>query len=176
MSKNPNRIPFDDALIIANKVISFVESNSKTSNCKLYLCGSLRRKSKDCGDVDFCVLDSDWEVLEPVFRECDFFEDKQILVKDGTFKSGALDGLNIEFYVGPKDGMGALMQFTTGSAAHNVEVRRKAIKLGYKVNQYGVWDRKTNQFIGGKTEEEFYKVLGLDYLSPEERSKNWSQI
>ena len=164
MSKNPNRLQFDEGLTIANKVIDFVKNNSKTENCKLYLCGSLRRKSKDCGDVDFCVVDSDWAILEPVFRECDLFDDKQILVKDGTFKSGTLDGLVIEFYVGPKEGMGALMQFTTGSAAHNVEVRRKAMKLGYKVNQYGVWNRKTNEFVGGKTEQEFYEVLGIDYL------------
>ena len=96
-----------------------------------------------------------------VFRDSDIFDSKNILVKDGSFKAGMLDGLNIEFYVGPKRGMGALMQFTTGSAAHNVEIRRKAIRLGYKVNQYGVWDRATNEFIGGETESEFYDILGI---------------
>ena len=173
MSKNPNRVLLEDAKIIANKVIDFVKDNDITNGCKLHLCGSIRRKAKDCGDVDFCVEENDWAILEPVFRDSDIFDSKNILVKDGSFKAGMLDGLNIEFYVGPKRGMGALMQFTTGSAAHNVEIRRKAIRLGYKVNQYGVWDRATNEFIGGETESEFYDILGMEYLKPEDRSKSW---
>jgi len=138
------------------------------------VAGSVRREMPDCGDIDFVCTTDDWEILEPIFREGNFFDEKNLLKKDGTFKTGTKDGLTLEFYVGPIEGLGALMQFATGSAAHNVMLRRKALKLGYKVNQYGIW--KGDERVAGETEEDFYEALGLEYPEPQDRSLEWKDL
>jgi DNA polymerase (family X) len=68
----------------------------------------------------------------------------------------------------PEKSFGAAMQYFTGNKDHNVELRKIAIKRGWKLNEYGLFD-KNNKQIAGRTEEEIYKKLGLDWMPPEMR-------
>src|SRR5271165_800530 len=61
------------------------------------------------------------------------------------------------------------MQYFTGSKAHNVALRQRALKLGYTLNEYSLADLKTESPVAGKTEEEIYAKLNLDYIPPELR-------
>src|SRR4029077_12264900 len=61
------------------------------------------------------------------------------------------------------------MQYFTGSKAHNVALRQRALKMGYTLSEYSLADLKTNNPIAGKTEEEIYAKLNLDYIPPEMR-------
>jgi DNA polymerase (family 10) len=61
------------------------------------------------------------------------------------------------------------MQYFTGSKNHNVQLRQRALKQGYTLNEYGLVRMEDNKRVAGKTEEEIYKKLGLAYIPPELR-------
>ena len=69
----------------------------------------------------------------------------------------------------PPESFGAAMQYFTGSKAHNVALRQRALKMGYTLNEYSLADLKTGKPVAGKTEEEIYGKLNLDYIPPELR-------
>ena len=60
------------------------------------------------------------------------------------------------------------MQYFTGSKAHNIVLRDKALERGWKLNEYGLFD-PDDRPIAGATEEEIYKALGMAYVPPELR-------
>src|SRR5467141_3074255 len=69
----------------------------------------------------------------------------------------------------PPESFGAAMQYFTGSKAHNVALRQRALKMGYTLNEYSLADLKTEKPVAGKTEEEIYAKLKLDFIAPELR-------
>src|SRR4030095_684785 len=64
---------------------------------------------------------------------------------------------------------GAAMQYFTGSKAHNIALRDRAIGLGYKLNEYGAFTVAEDKKIAGEDEEGVYAALGLDWVPPELR-------
>ena len=69
----------------------------------------------------------------------------------------------------PPESFGAAMQYFTGSKAHNVALRQRALKMGFTLNEYSLADSTTEKPVAGKTEEEIYAKLKLDYIPPELR-------
>jgi DNA polymerase (family 10) len=61
------------------------------------------------------------------------------------------------------------MQYFTGSKAHNVAPRQRALKMGYTLNEYSLATLEGEKPVAGKTEEEIYGKLNLDYIPPELR-------
>ena len=61
--------------------------------------------------------------------------------------------------------------YFTGSKQHNIALRKIAIKKGMKLSEYGLFYKKTNKMLAGKTEQECYKKLGLSYIEPEIREE-----
>jgi DNA polymerase (family 10) len=61
------------------------------------------------------------------------------------------------------------MQYFTGSKSHNVTLRQRALKMGMTLNEYGLVRLDDDKLVAGKTEEEIYAKLGLDYIPPEMR-------
>jgi DNA polymerase (family 10) len=76
-------------------------------------------------------------------------------------------GLQIDLRAVEPAVYGAALQYFTGSKAHNVELRTIAQAQGYKLNEYGLF--KGTRRVAGKTEEEIYAKLGLDWMPPELR-------
>jgi DNA polymerase (family 10) len=68
-----------------------------------------------------------------------------------------------------RESFGAALQYFTGNKDHNVKVREIAIKKGYKLNEYGLFDRKNRNVAAGENEEEVYETLGMDWMEPEMR-------
>jgi DNA polymerase (family 10) len=64
------------------------------------------------------------------------------------------------------------MQYFTGSKAHNVTLRQRALKMGFTLNEYSLATLAENQPVAGKTEEEIYARLGLDFIPPELRENS----
>jgi DNA polymerase (family 10) len=64
---------------------------------------------------------------------------------------------------------GAALQYFTGSKEHNVSMRSLAIKNGFKLNEYGLFNKETEKFITGEKEEDIYKNLKLKFIEPELR-------
>jgi DNA polymerase (family 10) len=78
-------------------------------------------------------------------------------------------GLQCDVRAVAPDAYGAALQYFTGSKAHNVQVRELAVRLGLRVNEYGVFDVRDGRRLGGRTEEEVYAALGLAWVPPEIR-------
>ena len=72
----------------------------------------------------------------------------------------------------PIDSYGAAMQYFTGSKDHNVKLRNIAISKGYKLSEYGLFDRKTDDLIEGKSEEKIYQTLVSRFIPPVLRENN----
>jgi DNA polymerase (family 10) len=118
------------------------------------------------GDVDFLVLSDN------PGKVADFFvsmpEVIQVLEKGKTKSAVKLKtGMNADIRVLPEESFGAALQYFTGGKMHNIELRKIALDKGWKLNEYGIF-QKTKQ-IAGKTEEEVYAKLGLQWIPPEMR-------
>ena len=135
---------------------------------RLSLAGSLRRRKETIGDLDILASsDNPKEVMDFFVR---YNNIKQVLLKGNTKTSVVLeDNLQVDLRVIEDKSFGAALQYFTGSKEHNVKMRSLAIKKGYKLNEYGLFDKKTEKFIVGKNEEEIYNKFGLEYIEPELR-------
>jgi DNA polymerase (family 10) len=61
------------------------------------------------------------------------------------------------------------MQYFTGSKAHNIVVRDRALQRGLKLNEYGLFNLEDDRRIAGDSEEGIYEALGLNWIEPELR-------
>ncbi len=77
-------------------------------------------------------------------------------------------GVTCDVRVVERASFGAAMQYFIGNKDHNVKVRQIAIKKGYKLNEYGLFDKK-DKIVESEDEQEIYKLLGMDYPEPEMR-------
>ncbi len=133
---------------------------------RIDIAGSLRRRKETIGDADILIISDNPKLV------MDFFVSMPEVARvfaHGETKSAVKlkSGLDIDLRVLPKESYGAGLNYFTGSKDHNVELRKIAIQKGYKLNEYGLF--KGKKYIAGRTEEELYKKLGMDYIEPELR-------
>lgn len=135
---------------------------------RLSLAGSLRRSKETIGDLDILASSDNPDKVMDFFIK--YNDIKQILLKGNTKTSVILnDDVQVDLRVIEDKSFGAALQYFTGSKEHNIKMRSLAIKEGYKLNEYGLFDKKTKKFIAGNNEEEIYYKLGLEYIEPELR-------
>jgi DNA polymerase (family 10) len=133
---------------------------------KAVAAGSVRRWKETIGDVDFLVLSDNPTKVSNYFVSMP--EVIQILEKGKTKSAVKLNtGMNADIRILPEESFGAALQYFTGSKPHNIELRRIAQDKGWKLNEYGIF--RKNKQIAGKTEEEVYEKLGLQWIPPEMR-------
>lgn len=128
--------------------------------------GSLRRMKETIGDVDFLVISHDPQ------RVMDFFVSLPGVVKvwgKGATKSSVRmrEGFDMDIRVIPPESYGAALQYFTGSKDHNIALRKIAIDRGLKLSEYGLFQGPRR--VAGKTEEEVYRALGMEWIPPEMR-------
>ena len=134
---------------------------------KVLACGSFRRGKETIGDIDILAQASDSRAVMEYFVSMPSV--KKIIVRGEMKSMVRLDiGIDADLRVVPEKSYGAALQYFTGSKDHNIELRKIAIKKKWKLNEYGLFD-KNNKQIAGRTEEEIYKKLGLDWMPPEMR-------
>ncbi len=142
---------------------------------KITVAGSVRRRKETIGDVDILIVAngrSPASAKASAGKVMDFFVNMPSVARiaaHGNTKSAIKlkNGLDVDVRVVPEESYGAALNYFTGSKYHNIALREIAMKKGFKLNEYGLFKGK-NQ-IAGKTEEEIYKKLGLDYIEPEMR-------
>lgn len=135
--------------------------------------GSFRRMKETVGDVDFLVSVVEDHRENANAKIIDYFtnmpEVRDIIGKGSAKAFVRLrNGIQADLLVVPEDSFGAALQYFTGSKEHGVAVRKVALSRGLKLNEWGVFDDK-NQKVGGQTEEEVYRVLGMEWIPPEIR-------
>jgi len=147
---------------------TFVEYLRSKSLGPVSLGGSLRRGKETIGDIDVLVGTDDADKATKAFVS---HPDVDEVIMQGPTKSSVRlrTGLQVDLRVLPRKSWGAALQYFTGSKEHNVALRSIAIKMGYKLNEYGVFDRKTDKLIASETEEDVYRAFGLTVMPPEIR-------
>ncbi|MGC8776217.1 MAG: DNA polymerase/3'-5' exonuclease PolX [Minisyncoccia bacterium] len=140
------------------------------------LCGSIRRRKETIGDIDILLTvkkEGSLKAKNDILKIMDFFvkmPEVEYVYAQGETKSAVriLPGIDVDLRIVPQKSYGAALNYFTGSKDHNIALRQIAIKKGYKLNEYGLFNKKGKQ-IAGQTEEELYQILGMDYIPPEMR-------
>ncbi len=132
----------------------------------LEVAGSYRRKKETVGDLDILATAKDFS---EVIRHFVKYPKIKEVVSAGSTRSTVIlnNDLQVDLRSVEDESYGSALHYFTGSKDHNIAVRKLAIELGLKVNEYGVF--RGEERIAGKTEEEVYKAVGLCYIEPELR-------
>jgi DNA polymerase (family 10) len=141
---------------------------------KVTPAGSLRRGRETVGDLDIlvtgkaCANDAQREkLIEHVIKLPGLME---VIARGENKVSFRLrGGMQVDVRLLSPDSFGAAMQYFTGSKAHNVALRQRALKMGYTLSEYSLARLDNEKVVAGKTEEEIYAKLKLDYIPPELR-------
>jgi DNA polymerase (family 10) len=129
--------------------------------------GSLRRGCESCGDIDILASGAEPSLIDA------FIEHRLVerVLGQGETKSSVLlqGGFQADLRLVEPESRGAALQYFTGSKSHNIALRDRAIDLGFKLNEYGLFRADTEERVAGRTEEEIYDALGLAWVPPELR-------
>ena len=136
--------------------------------------GSLRRGRETVGDLDILVTGtaccSETERANAVEYVANYPPLMDVIARgDNKISFRLRSDMQVDVRLLSPESFGAAMQYFTGSKAHNVALRQRALKMGYTLNEYSLADLKTEKPVAGKTEEDIYGKLGLDYIPPELR-------
>ncbi len=133
---------------------------------EISMVGSLRRGCETCGDLDILAAGAPSDVMT-AFTSYRLVE--RVLARGDTKSSVLLwGGFQADLRTVPRDSLGAALQYFTGSKAHNIALRDRAIQRGLKLNEYGLY-RDDGTVVAGASEEEVYEALGLALVPPELR-------
>jgi len=132
----------------------------------IVVAGSLRRQRPTVGDIDLLAVGADGEGIARHFARFPRF--REILAQGATKASAVLDsGLQVDLRVVPAGSFGAALLYFTGPKAFNIELRKRAIEQGLKLNEYGLY--KGARQVAGTTEKSVLDALGVDWVAPEAR-------
>jgi DNA polymerase (family 10) len=132
----------------------------------LEIAGSYRRRAETVGDVDILAACSRPAPVAERFVHHPAVA--RVLARGDTRCSVVLKGgLQMDLRIVPPASFGAALHYFTGSKAHNIAVRTLGLKRGLKINEYGVF--RGSRRIGGRTEAEVYRSVGLPWMPPEVR-------
>jgi len=185
LRKGGERILLSSALFLAKPIIEELEKCPGVKD--LDLAGSIRRKKETIKDIDILCTAKNSDVV--MSRFVSLPQVKEVLAQGETKSSVILEeGIQVDLRVIKPESYGAALMYFTGSKDHNIALRELARKKGYKINEYGLFRLAKSpvgvssrgkgsgsirtvreERVAGRTEEEVYKKLGLQYIPPEIR-------
>lgn len=145
------------------------------------ICGSYRRGRETCGDIDILITNPNKnDKTQYLSKYVDNLTKTGFLVDHLTNKgekkymgvcklSPKSLGRRIDIRFVEYSAYYAALIYFTGSKNFNIQIRNKAIELGYSLNEYGLIDKKTQKLICLNSEEKIFEFLELDYVKPTER-------
>lgn len=136
-------------------------------DAEISIVGSLRRGCETCGDLDILAAGAPPSIMD-AFTTYRLVE--RVLAHGDTKSSVTLwGGFQADLRVVPRESLGAALQYFTGSKAHNIVLRDRAIQRGLKLNEYGLYRVQDDVKIAGEDEPGIYEALGLAFVPPELR-------
>jgi DNA polymerase (family 10) len=149
---------------MAERIVAYLKEHAPAA--EIATVGSVRRGAETSGDLDILASGADASIVDAFTR---FPLVERVLANGGTKASILLrGGFQADLRIVTPDQRGAAMQYFTGSKAHNIALRDRALARGWKLNEYGLFD-PDDRAIAGTTEESIYTALGLDFIEPELR-------
>jgi len=128
--------------------------------------GSLRRGRETVGDLDLLVTGQDGAGIAGHFAKYPGIA--QLLAKGEDKVSVKLQNdLQVDVRMLEREAYGAALMYFTGSKEHNVALRERAKKRGWKLSEYGLF--QGDKPLARQTEEEIYAKLDLPWIPPELR-------
>ena len=166
------RFLLDTAEMQAEKIIEHLRPYPGVE--KVTPAGSLRRGRETVGDLDIlvtgkaCCDDAERQkLIDQIIQLPGLME---IIARGENKVSFRMrGGMQVDVRFLAPDSFGAALQYFTGSKAHNVALRQRALKMGYTLSEYSLASLENEKPVAGKTEEEIYAKLKLDYIPPELR-------
>jgi DNA polymerase (family 10) len=155
-------------LLVAEEIVQpLLAYLGETEGVKdIEVAGSYRRRRETVGDLDVLVSCKKGSRVMDAFAN---YDEVDQVVSHGSTRSTVLlrSGMQVDLRVVPQVSYGAALQYFTGSKAHNIAVRKLAVRRKLKINEYGVFEG--DKRVAGKTEEDVYRRVGLPFIEPELR-------
>lgn len=157
------RVRLDVAKGLADDIVAALSAVDGCLRCAH--AGSLRRFRETIGDIDVLAAST---TPAPIMRAFTALPYVTEVIGTGAKKTSVRTdrGLDADLRVVPPDSWGAALQYFTGSKAHNIRTRERAVHQGLKLSEYGLFDVETGERIVSETEEEVYARLGLPWIPP----------
>ena len=126
--------------------------------------GSLRRGRETVGDLDLLVTGP--AASAALDRFIAFPRVDEVLGRGENKASARVgrEGFQVDVRALPRESYGAALQYFTGSKEHNVAVRIRAVRMGFKLSEYGLFRSEDDSRVAGETEQEVYEALGLQWI------------
>jgi DNA polymerase (family 10) len=157
------RTPISVALPVANRLVARLLEVPGVTHASA--CGSLRRFSETVGDIDIVVVAA---AAEPVMEALVALPVVDRVLGRGDTKTSVVTqrGLQIDVRVVAAHQLGAALLYFTGSKAHNIKLRQRALARGLTLNEYALSEIEGGRVVASQTEEEIYRALGLPWIPP----------
>ena len=159
------RMLLDEATALGEHVLGFIRGRAECEEAEL--AGSLRRQKETIGDLDIVSASSEGKALADAFASAPFVDEvlahgpSKVFIKCG--------GVEVDLRIVEPEAYGSLLHHFTGSQAHNVVLRERAVKMGVNISEYGLAQAGTQRYEPVASEAELYSRLGLSYIPPELR-------
>ncbi|HWB21218.1 MAG TPA: DNA polymerase/3'-5' exonuclease PolX, partial [Phycisphaerales bacterium] len=172
------RMRLGEAMPIAEDTIALLQTEFGVT--QIEFAGSLRRGCETIGDIDILAVAADPAALYRHFQSLP--QVQQVLVAGESKCSVRFNsGIQVDLRIFEKNAFGAALMYFTGSKAHNIVLRERAIKMGFRLNEYGLFKdvpddksgkpihQRGQKAVASKTEEDIYTALKLPFIPPELR-------
>ena len=137
------------------------------------VCGSYRRGREDPGDLDIVIIIKEGYTLPEIVSDLESSGLYTAVNWLGEKKTQiVVDDVKVDIKVSTTEGLGAALLYFTGPSGYNIGMRRAAKSRGMKLNEYGIWDRDTNTYLGGATEEEIYEIMDKTFKPAHKRAES----
>ena len=156
-----HRMRLAEAEEYAEALLAYVEATEGVA--KAEVAGSYRRRKETVGDLDILAAAEDGKSVIDRFTA---YDEVSEIISQGTTRSTVVlrSGLQVDLRVVPEVSFGAALHYFTGSKAHNIACRKRAIDRKLKLNEYGVFDGKRR--VAGATEKDVYDAIDLPWIAP----------
>lgn len=126
-------------------------------------CGSIRRFSETIGDIDIVVATTDPAAVSETVKG---FAEVSEIVGSGETKTSFLtrEGMQVDIRTVQPSQIGSALLYFTGSKAHNIALRQRAIDRDWLLSEYGLFEGE--EVVASGSETEIYEALGMQYVPP----------
>ena len=162
-AKDSDRIPMADAIAIAEELCRRLAELPQVE--EVTFAGSLRRMRETIGDIDILAASTDPAPVHAALRDSDLVTD---VIAAGEKKTSVITrrGIQADLRVVEPEAYGAALVYFTGSKDHNVRIRERAVRRGLTLNEYGLYDRETEERLASRTEADVYAAMELPLIVP----------
>ncbi len=157
------RRPIAEALPLAQALVAALRDAPGAE--LVQYCGSTRRFRDSIADIDIVVAAA---MAAPIMERFVGLPQVASVIAHGDTKSAVITGagIQVDLRVVTRAQWGAAILYFTGSKAHNIELRQRALDRGWTLNEYALAELETENPVASATEEDIYAALGLPWIPP----------